>query len=70
VALINSYLLVKSSASTIKENPQYVSPAPEPFRTNEKADPVISTNELVTILGAITGLASSIILSSLSEADI
>ncbi|KAH8757113.1 hypothetical protein BGZ57DRAFT_996748 [Hyaloscypha finlandica] len=66
LALVNSHLLVESSASTVEENPQHVSPAPEPFPTNEKA---VSTNELVTTSEeTTTGSASSIILSSSPEA--
>jgi hypothetical protein len=67
---LNYYLLIKSSASIIKENLQCVLLAPEPFPINKKADPAISTNKLVIILGAITELVSSIILSLLPEAYI
>ena len=69
VALVNSHLPVESLASTVKENPKHVSPAPEPFLTNEKADPAVSTNKLVTTPETTTGSASSIILSLSPEAD-
>jgi hypothetical protein len=42
---------------------------PDPFPTDEKADPAVSTNKLVTTSRAATGSASSIILSSSPEAD-
>jgi hypothetical protein len=67
LALVDSHLPVESSASTVEENPQHVSPAPEPFPTDEKA---VSTNELVTTSEeTATGSASSIILSSSPEAQ-
>jgi hypothetical protein len=67
LALVDSQLPVESSASTVEENPQHVSPAPEPFPTDEKA---VSTNELVTTSEeTATGSASSIILSSSPEAQ-
>ncbi|KAH8751824.1 hypothetical protein BGZ57DRAFT_860746 [Hyaloscypha finlandica] len=66
---LGCHLPVESSASTTEENPQRVSSAPEPLPTDEKADPAISTDELVTTSGAATGSASSIILSSSPEAD-
>ncbi|KAF8850019.1 hypothetical protein BDZ45DRAFT_680080 [Acephala macrosclerotiorum] len=69
IALVDSHLPVESSASTVKENPQHVSPAPELFPTDEKADPAVSTDELVTTSGAATGSASSIILNPSPEAD-
>jgi len=43
--------------------------APETFLTKEKANPITFTNKLATILKAITGLASFIILSLLPEAN-
>ncbi|PMD61947.1 uncharacterized protein K444DRAFT_662122 [Hyaloscypha bicolor E] len=69
MALVDSHLPVESSASIVEENLQHVSPAPEPFPTDEKADLAVSTNELVTTSGAATGSASSITLISLPEAD-
>ncbi|KAH7356433.1 hypothetical protein BKA65DRAFT_474254 [Rhexocercosporidium sp. MPI-PUGE-AT-0058] len=67
LALFDSHMPVESSASTVEENPQHVSPVPEPFTTDEKA---VSTNELVTTPEEITtGSASSIISSSSPEAD-
>jgi hypothetical protein len=68
MALVNSHLPVESSASTVEENPQHVSLAPEPFPTDEKADLAVSTDELVTTSGATTGSVNSI-LSSSPEAD-
>jgi hypothetical protein len=36
MALVHSHLPVESSASTVEENPQHVSPAPEPFPTRRR----------------------------------
>ncbi|CZR66405.1 uncharacterized protein PAC_16306 [Phialocephala subalpina] len=67
-APVDIHLPVKRPVSTAEENPQHVSLAPETFPADEKADPVVSTDELVTTSETATGLASSI-LSSSSEAD-
>ncbi|CZR52935.1 uncharacterized protein PAC_02813 [Phialocephala subalpina] len=69
MALVDSHLPVESSASAVEENPQHVSPAPETFPTEKKADPAVSTNELVTTPETAMGSASSIILNSSPEAD-
>jgi len=55
---LDCHLPVESSTSTVKENPQRVSPAPELFPTDEKVDPTISTTELVKATrGKIVGPA-------------
>jgi hypothetical protein len=69
LALVDSHVPVESSASTVEENPQHVSLAPEAFPTDEKADPAASTDKLVTTSEIRKGLGSSIILSSSPEAD-
>jgi hypothetical protein len=58
---VDSYLLVKSLAFTIKENPQHVSPALETFLTNKKAVPAVFTDKLVTISEIVIRLTSFII---------
>ncbi|PMD66210.1 uncharacterized protein K444DRAFT_624715 [Hyaloscypha bicolor E] len=63
------HLPVENSAFIAEESPQHVSPVPETFPTQEKADPAAFINELATTLGAVTGSASSIILSLLPEAN-
>lgn len=69
MALVDSHLPVENSAFIAEESPQHVSPVPETFPTQEKADPAAFINELATTLGAVTGSASSIILSLLPEAN-
>jgi hypothetical protein len=69
MAFANSHLLVKSLASTTKENPQNVLLALETFLTYKKANPTFFTNELATLSKTAIGLASSIIFSSSPKAD-
>ena len=68
MALVGTHLPVKSSASTAKENPQHVSPAPETFPADEKAYPDLSPDALATPKTLIA-LASSIVLSLSPEVN-
>jgi hypothetical protein len=69
MTLADNYLLAGMSASTVEENPQHVSSAPETVPTDERADPAVSTDEFVTPLETATGQASSVILGSLPATD-
>jgi hypothetical protein len=69
MAFANSYLLVKSLASTTKENLQNVLLMLETFLTYKKANPTFFTNKLATLLKTVIGLASFIIFSLLPKAD-
>jgi hypothetical protein len=68
-APFKSRLLVKSLASAVKKNTQYIPLVPEMFLTNEKADSAVSTGDFVTTLVTTTGLVISIILSLSPKAD-
>jgi hypothetical protein len=69
VTLADNHLPAERSPSTVEENPQHVSSAPETVPTDERADPAVFTDEFVTPLETATWQARSIVLGSLPATD-
>jgi hypothetical protein len=60
MTLADNYLPAGRSASTVEENPQHVSSAPETVPTDKRADPAVSTDEFVSVASSVYAVNTAV----------